>query len=294
MRTLGTFRHALGEGPCWSVAAQRLYWVDIFACRVHSCTLDGADHRQWAVPNHVGFAVPAEDGTIIAGVRDGLVVLDPETGGTRTLHALESDRPEQRFNDGKTDQQGRLWFGSMHNDGSQPVGALYRYDGDSAPVVIETGIGTSNGLGWSPAGDLLYYTDSATHEIASYDFDAVTGAVGNRRVFATDPVSILPDGLAVDSEGFIWSAKWNGGTVVRYRPDGNVDRVIEMPISRPTSCAFAGPNLTTLVITSAVDGDPATTAPDPAELPGAIFLIEVSVPGLPETPSRVPTAPASN
>jgi L-arabinonolactonase len=170
----------------------------------------------------------------------------------------------------------------MGDDHVEPVGALYRYDGGTNVTRVLGEVYTSNGLGWSPNGEQIYYTDSLRHRIDVLDFDQEVGLVSNRRIFAQDPEEVLPDGLAVDGEGFVWSAKWDGSAVVRYAPDGSVDRRVKMPVARPTSCMFAGPELRTLVVTSAHDG-PVARSTRPM-LAGATFLLDVDVHGLPETP----------
>lgn len=286
-QTLGEVRNALGEGPWWCTASRRLYWVDIFRGLVHRSALDGAGHESWDVGDDIGFAIPGDDGSVILGTRSGLAALDTTTGAVHLLHPVEADRPHQRINDGKTDRQGRLWFGTMHDDGDRPVGSLYRWDGGSAPEVVRRSIRTSNGLGWSPSGDTFYYTDSLRHDITSSPYDSDSGRLGQETRFARDSPPVLPDGLTVDAEGCLWSAKWDGGSVVRYRPDGRVDRVIHMPMSRPTSCAFAGPDLATLVVTTAVDGDTKRCPAGDLGLAGAIVLLDVGVRGLPEVPVRM-------
>lgn len=282
LRVLSEHRCVLGEGPWWSVEEQRLYWVDITGRAVHRAALDGASYRTWEVPSEVGFLVPQRGGGGVMALRDGLYHLDFHTGDVVSLVPLEADRPHQRFNDGKCDPQGRLWFGSMSDDPVEPVGALYRYDGGTSVTRVLGEVYTSNGLGWSPDRTQMYYTDSPRHRIDVLDFDQETGLVSNRRAFAEDPAGVLPDGLAVDEEGFVWSAKWDGSAVVRYAPDGTVERRVEMPVTRPTSCMFAGTDLRTLVVTSALDG-PAARSAQPT-LAGATFLLDVEIPGLAEVP----------
>jgi len=282
LRVLSDHRCLLGEGPWWSVDQDRLYWVDITGRAVHRAALDGTAYRTWHVPSDVGFLVPQSGNEAVMGLRDGLHRLDLDTGEVSRMLTLEADRPHQRFNDGKCDPQGRLWFGSMRDDTAEPQGALYRYDGGPAAVRVLGDVYTSNGLGWSPDGSRMYYTDSPRRRIDVLDFDPGTGSVSGRRPFAEDPLGVLPDGLAVDSDGCVWSAKWDGSEIVRYTPDGAVDVRVEMPVARPTSCMFAGPDLRTLVVTSAQDG-PAVASSRPA-LAGATFLLDVDVPGLPEVP----------
>lgn len=270
-------RDSLGEGPVWSVEGQCLYWVDIVGRQVQRVNLDGQGHRVWPTPEKVGSAVPAASGTMILALRNGLGRLDLTSGQVDPVLTLEEDKPGQRFNDGKCDPQGRFWFGSMHDLETDSVGALYRYDPTGTCSQMLTGITTSNGLGWSPDGRTFYYTDSIARQIYTFTFHH-DGGISDRRVFAQDPEHYVPDGLTVDAEAFIWSAKWDGGQLVRYAPDGRVDRVVTMPVRRPTSCTFAGPDLRTLVVTSAAWGL-STLSPD--GLDGAVFLLDVGVAGLP-------------
>jgi sugar lactone lactonase YvrE len=275
-------RHTLGEGPWWSVMEQRLYWVDILKRAVYRAAIDASDQRVWQMPSEVGCVVPRLSGGAIAVLCDGLYDLNLESGRVSTLLRLEADLPGQRFNDGKCDRQGRLWFGSMHVMEQEPVGALYRYDPDGSCVKVYDGITTSNGLGWSPDSRLMYHTDSMARRITVADYDAGTGMPSGRRTFAITEPGFNPDGLTVDADGYVWSAVWNGARVRRYAPDGRIDREVTMPVWRPTSCMFAGPGLQYLVVTSASWETRPTTA-DPS-LAGATFVLNVGVKGLEEAP----------
>lgn len=272
----------LGEGPWWSVADRCLLRVDVLGRKVHRTDLDGERSTSWATPGTVGFAVPDEEGNLLVGLRDGLYRLDPAGGAVTPCALTGNGRGDCRVNDGKTDRRGRVWFGTMHDEETAPHGALYRYDGRGLTTVAR-GITTSNGLCWSPDDTVMYHTDSIARRITAYAFDPGSGEIGAGRPFAEDPAGYVPDGLTVDGDGCLWSAKWDGGKVVRYTPDGRVDRELTLPVSRPTSCAFAGPDLRTLVVTSA---RPAGGARE--ELAGAVFLLDVGVRGLPERPAAMP------
>jgi sugar lactone lactonase YvrE len=188
---------------------------------------------------------------------------------------------EVRFNDGKTDRQGRFWAGKMS---SEPTNSLFRLDADRSIHRMESGIIVSNGLGWSPDNRVFYFTDSTAKLIYAYDFDADSGAMRNRRVFFRVPAEAKegsPDGLAIDQEGCIWSARWGGWKVVRYTPDGRIDREIAMPVEFPTSCAFGDPELKDLYITSAwVEIPVGRRAAQP--LAGDVFRLKTDVPGFTE------------
>jgi sugar lactone lactonase YvrE len=146
---------------------------------------------------------------------------------------------------------------------------------------IKTGIGISNGLGWSPDNRVMYYTDSAQRTIWAYDFDLENGDISDQRVFARTPAEYVPDGLTVDAEGFIWSAKWDGWKVVRYAPDGSVDQEVRLPVQRPTSCTFGGTDLKRLFITSASTGlTEAELQNQP--LAGSVFVVDTDIMGIPE------------
>ena len=157
-----------------------------------------------------------------------------------------------RSNDGAVDPRGRFWFGSMDLAESAPTGAFYSIDAAATVHRAFDGIICSNGPAWSPDGLTLYHVDSTRRLIRAYEFDPDTGAVGPGRVFASDEDDPwFPDGVTVDAEGFVWNCKWDGGRIVRYAPDGGVDRVVLLPVPRPTRCAFVGPDLTGLAVTSA-------------------------------------------
>jgi L-arabinonolactonase len=272
-------RDHLGEGPWWDAARAELLWVDIVGRRVRRATLDGEESEAVPTPSEVGFAVRDTRGRVLAGLSDGLAVCDPDDGRWSTIWRGDHDPSVLRINDGKTDRQGRVWFGTMHREETESTGELFSF-GDGRVTTRVEGVTISNGLGWSPDGTLFYYTDSTARSIWAFDV-AGDGVISNRRVFATDPEAFMPDGLTVDAAGCVWSAKWNGARVVRYDPRGRVDRVLELPVVKPTSVAFAGPGLDTLVVTSARfdEGD--------GDFAGAVLLVDAGVTGLAERPAEV-------
>jgi sugar lactone lactonase YvrE/DNA-binding IclR family transcriptional regulator len=242
----------LGEGPVWLAAEKRLAWIDILRPALHiSDPADGSD-RMFDLPEIVGACAPAASGGFVLGAQSGFAHFDPQTRALTRLVDPEADKPNNRFNDGKCDPRGRFWAGTMDMAVAPGAGSLYRLDPDFSVHRMETGLGISNGLGWSPDGRRMYFTDSLARTIFVYDFDVETGAIGNRRVFAQTPDHMgVPDGLAVDAEGCVWSAQWDGWQVVRFDPDGRIEQSIALPVPRPTSCAFGGPDLKTLFVTSA-------------------------------------------
>jgi sugar lactone lactonase YvrE len=274
LHVLSDHRDTLGEGPWWDAADDTFYWVDSLAGAVHGARLGGGDVSTLPTPGEVGFAVKTVSGGLLAGCRDGLYVHND--GVWQLTWQGDWDTSTLRINDGKTDRHGRLWFGTMHELETDSVAHLFSAD-TGLPQVRLDGVTVSNGLGWSPDSALMYYADSATQTIRIFDYDATTGEIRNGRAFATDSAPCDPDGLTVDSDGCVWSAKWQGGKVIRYTPDGRIDREIEMPVSRPTSCIFVGSDLRTLAITSALPDEPGSEP-----LAGAVFLVDVGAQGLPE------------
>jgi sugar lactone lactonase YvrE len=275
LHVLSDHRDALGEGPWWDAEDDTFYWVDSLAGAVHGARLGDGDISSLSTPGEVGFVVKTVSGGLLAGCRDGLYFNDGASWRLRWQG--DWDTSTLRINDGKTDRQGRLWFGTMHEPETDSVACLYRAFEGQVLTRLD-GVTVSNGLGWSPDSRLMYYADSATQTIRVFDYDSTTGEMHNGRVFATDSSPSDPDGLTVDSDGCVWSAKWQGGKVIRYTPDGRVDREIDVPVSRPTSCIFVGSDLRTLAITSAQPDEP-----DTEPLAGAVFLVDVGVQGLRET-----------
>ena len=270
----------LGEGPQWSVAEQALYWVDIKKPSLQRWHPTSGEFRRWDMPADIGFFVLRQSGGGVVGLRNGFFGIDLENGKLTPLTDPEAHIPDNRFNDGKCDRRGRIWAGTLNNAEVEPLGNLYRLDTDHSCKLIRSGVIVSNGLGWSPDNRLMYYTDSGTQCIYVYDFDIETGTATNERIFFKDTDG-YPDGLTVDSEGFVWSAKWDGWRVERYDPDGKIERVIRVPVQRPTSVVFGGPELKQLYITSARDRLSASELQNQPEA-GHIFVVETETVGLPE------------
>lgn len=245
-------RAELGEGPIWDAAAARLLWVDILQGRVHRFDPITRQDEIRNVGRPVGTVAPARDGSLVMATSRGFERLDWETGHVTTIAEVEADLPGNRMNDGACDPAGRFWAGTMPLDEKRATGSLYRLDPDGRVSRMVGDISISNGIAWSPDARLMYYVDSPTHRIDVFDYDLATGAIANRRpLVRITPEDIFPDGLVLDAEGFIWLALWNGGALHRYAPDGTLDRVVKLPASHPTKCAFGGAGLDELYITSA-------------------------------------------
>jgi len=274
----------LGEGPSWDPAQGVLYWVDIQRPAIFRWDPKYGQTGHWPMPKPVGCLSPASPGRLVFADADGFGFLDLETGDISRIADPESDLPQNRFNDGKVDRAGRFWAGTLENRCVLPAGSLYRLNPDLSIQRLATGIICANGLGWSPDNRTMYFTDSMVRTIWAYEFDFATGDLGTRRVFAQLPDHDgVPDGLTVDSQGFVWSAIWDGWRLIRYAPDGTLDREIRMPVQRPSSCMFGGPDLKTLYITSACSELGWPSLKD-GPLAGALFALETDVAGLPERP----------
>jgi sugar lactone lactonase YvrE len=269
----------LGEGPTWDGATGTLLWVDILACEVHRFDPGGGeDAVLLRTPQHVGAAKPRAGGGLVVNLRDGIGRYAAD-GAFDWLASLAEDG--RRGNDAAVDANGRLWAGTMAYDETPGGGRLYRVGPDGDVVTVLPEVSVSNGIGWSPDGRLMYYIDTPTRRVDAFDVDGESGLVARRRPFVDlGRVPGFPDGLTVDADGCLWVALWDGGAVHRYTPTGALDRIVEVPATRTTACAFGGPGLGDLYITSATVGlDPAKLAAEP--LAGSVFVLPAAGTGQP-------------
>jgi sugar lactone lactonase YvrE len=281
IRCVANPRAKVGEGPVWDDRAGVLWWVDVKSPRLFRFDPARCENRAWPLPERIGCVVPRQRGGLIGAFQTGFKWLDPESGALTPIDDPEPGLPGNRFNDGKCDRRGRLFAGTMDDAEVECTGTLYRLDPDLRVHVVRRDVHLSNGLGWSPDERAMYYTDSLRRVIWVSDYDLDLGTIANERVFARIPEDAgVPDGLCVDAEGFVWSAHWGGWRLTRYAPDGRIDRVLDMPVPQPSSCAFGGPDLATLYVTSAAIG---MTADDFVQAPdgGGLFAVDVGVRGLP-------------
>jgi sugar lactone lactonase YvrE len=244
---------ALGEGAIWDSRRRRLYWVDIAAGDVHLFDpVTGAD-RSLALGQSVGTVVPSRGGALLVAMHHGFARLDPESGALTPLCDPERDRPDNRFNDGKCDPAGRFWAGTISMKREQGVCALYRLDADLTVTRMVEGVTNSNGICWSLDAATLYYIDTPTGRVDAFDYDVGTGAIANRRPAIVVPAELgHPDGMTIDAEGMLWVCLWNGWGVSRWNPaTGERIGMLQVPASQVTSCAFGGPDLRDLYITTA-------------------------------------------
>ncbi|MFB6637126.1 SMP-30/gluconolactonase/LRE family protein [Streptomyces chartreusis] len=261
----------LGEGPTWDARSGRLLWIDILRARIH--TYDPVSGRRTVrtTPQHVGAVKPRAGGGLVLNLRDGVGLLDADDS-FRWLH--HEPVPGRRANDAAVAPDGSLWAGTMRYDEAPGGGSLSRFTGDGSVELVLDDVAVSNGTGWSPDGGLMYYIDSPTRRIDV--FDHADGRVGGRRPFVEIEAGAgFPDGLTVDADGCVWVALWDGSAVRRYTPAGELDRVVELPVPRVTACAFAGPDLTDLYITTARVG-----LKSPLPLSGSLLVVPGAGKGL--------------
>jgi sugar lactone lactonase YvrE len=265
-------RAVTAESPVWDARRGALWWLDIPRGEVHLLDPSTGHDQRWFVGQPVGcLALTREDDVLLAR-RDGLIVMRPDLVEKSALWPLPGEPDNNRPNDGRVD--GRFWIGTMGLDERAGAGSLYRAELGAIPsaiVRILSGVTVSNGIDWNPDDTLMYYADSPTRRIDVFDWDAAEGMASGRRPFAILPPDAgLPDGLCVDSDAHVWVALWGGAAVRRYRPDGAMDREVRLPVTQVTSCAFGGPLLDEIFITSATSGlSEAQLAAQPAA--GAIF-----------------------
>ncbi|WP_405387293.1 SMP-30/gluconolactonase/LRE family protein [Streptomyces sp. NBC_01102] len=268
-------RAELGEGPTWDALSGRLIWVDILSSRVHTYDPSTGRRTVLATEQHVGAAKPRAGGGFVVNLRDGVGLYDAD-GAFSWL--ARDPVPGRRGNDAAVAPDGALWTGTMRYDEAEGGGSLSRVAPDGTVTGVLDAATVSNGTGWSPDGRLMYYIDTPTLRIDVFDVDGER--VLDRRPFAVvEPGSGWPDGLTVDADGCVWVAFWDGAAVRRYTPDGRVDRVVDLPVRRPTACAFGGAGLRDLYISTARTG---LDAPHP--LSGSLLVLPDAGQGLPGVP----------
>jgi L-arabinonolactonase len=270
-----------GESPIWHEAQQVLYWIDVGAPSINRFDPRTGSNQIWTMPEPVGALALAEDDRIVVALKSGVQLFDTITETLTFLVDPEPDRPANRLNDGRCDRRGRLWIGSMLDpvDPLQMPGTLSSVEGRSTTRWAQ-GLGTSNGIAFSPDDRTLYHSDSiaSVRTIWSYDFDLDDGAITNRQVFVdTHGMAGRPDGGTVDTDGCYWSASNDGWAVIRYTPTGVVDTIIRVPVACPSMPCFGGPDMKTLYITSL--RRPGVDARDQPQA-GGIFAIDGSHQGL--------------
>ena len=278
-------KNELGEGVVWSSAHGEVQSTDILGRRFWTYSPSDGATRSVALPDRLACFAPLGGTSLLAGFAGGLEVFDLKSGARRPIAAIEPDRPTTRVNDGKLDRRGRLVFGTMDEapSGARPIGQVYAYEGGTSPRALVSGVRIANSIAFSPDGRRMYFADTPTKIIRCYDYDLDSGDLSAERTFAApqgpgapDGSTVdadgydldsgdlsgertfatvegpgFPDGSTVDADGCLWNAEWGGGRVVRYTPDGRVDRAVALPCSQVTCCAFGGARLDRLYVTTA-------------------------------------------
>jgi sugar lactone lactonase YvrE len=296
VQPVGDVTAVLGEGPYWLPGESVLLWVDIPAGLLHRTEVPSGETVTIKV-GQVSAVFPAHGGGLLYAARHQLVLRETVPGQSglsgdyaERVVAAVPPHSEVRFNDGAVDPAGRVWIGSMHFGETDPLGTLYRLDPGARTGAVLTpvapGATVSNGLGWSPDGSRLYYADSPTRQVDVFDYDPATGEATGRRVFADlSGFDGFPDGLTVDGDGYVWVCMWDGGALRRFAPSGALDAVVPVPVARPTSAAFGGPDMADLYVTTAsIDLTPAQLASQP--LAGRLLQLRPGPVGLPSTTTQ--------
>jgi sugar lactone lactonase YvrE len=272
----------LGEGPVWDAATHSLYFLDIGRKRIHRYDPHEGTTRSWETPSAAGALALTQAGGAVLAMGDSICTLDFETGALAPIVNARQP-PHAVFNDGKVDRSGRFVLGSCCTNlaNPQPIGGVFSLGTDRQIVRLESGILFSNGPCFSPDGRTFYFSDSGRHACYAYDYDNEAGTLSNKRLFAdTRSLGGMPDGATVDCDGVVWIAIFKGGKIAAFRPDGSLERVVEMPVKLSVSVMFGGDRLDQLFVTTI---DPAFFQEAPEEGAGDLYVIEgLGARGLPE------------
>jgi sugar lactone lactonase YvrE len=284
-RLLDDSKNVVGESPLWHPEEGSLYWTDVNGFRIQRYVLKSGEKASWWFGEPVcALSLTTDPDQILVALGSRLILWRPSTDERGDFAFPEPNWPHNRLNDGATDPNGVFWIGSMRNnvdaDGknvevSGNSGSLYRVMPDRGVSVWDTGFGITNTLAWSPDRETFYCGCSPSNIIYAYDYDPADSSISNRRTFIAGVERGLPDGSAIDEEGYLWNCRFFGGCILRFAPTGNLDRFVEMPVSNITNCAFGGPSLDSLFVTTA-----SLFAPDGEAHAGALFEIPVGVRGL--------------
>lgn len=274
-------KSTLGEGPFWDVPGATLYWVDIERGRLHLLDPATLTDRTIELGQRVGAVVPRRESGVVLALEDGFGLLELESETFTVLASPERGNNDVRFNDGKCDPAGRFWAGTMSLSRTEGAAALYRLDTDGRARKMLDGLTNSNGIAWSLDGRTMYHIDTPTCQVSAFDFDVATGEIAGRRpVIHVEPEQGKPDGMTIDGEGMLWIAHFRGACVRRWDPtSGAMLAQVDLPVSNVTACAFGGPDLDELYITTARTG---LTEEELAEQPaaGGLFRARPGVAGV--------------
>ena len=271
----------LGEGAIWNHKTGELLWIDIKGEILNFYDPKTGNNKEMFTGQMIGTVVPAVSGGVLVALQSGIYSFNPESGTKQLIIDPEADKPDNRFNDGKCDPAGRFWVGTMSTVGEQNAGTLYRFDPDSSIHKMINRVSISNGIVWSADKTKMYYIDTPTRKVMSYDYNNETGDINNPQVAVDIPGGMgYPDGMTIDAEGNLWVALWDGSAVGCFNPEsGKLLRKIEVPAKNVTSCAFGDDDLGTLYITTARES---TSEEDLKKFPnaGGVFKIRPGVKGV--------------
>jgi sugar lactone lactonase YvrE len=277
----------LGETPFWHGVEGALYWVDMRSHVIHRWVEATDEHRRWHMPEICTGVVPASGGGLVVALRHRIAHFDPETAALSPIATIEPEGMGNRLNEMRCDRAGRLWIGSMTDYGAAITGSLYVVDQGLHPKRVLENIRVPNSLAWSPDDRVLYFADTTEGHIRRYSFDLATGTLGTPLLPIGGRIAGVPDGSAMDKEGYLWNARYGGGLVVRMSPVGEVVETVELPVSQPAACAFGGEDLRTLYITTARQRlDAKALGQQP--LAGHVFRLRVEVSGILEPQFALP------
>ncbi len=280
VKIIANFNNTLGEGPLWSPNHNALFWIDIIEGKLFRFCPSDQKTRFWEIGAKTAVVVATSDQRLLLACQNFLLLFDPETGKGNQLLDFETNIPNNRPNDGKVDPSGRFWFGTTDDLEKKVSGTVYCYGQNSKLTPVLEDIGNPNTFAWSPDKTRFYTADSVRQIMWVFDYDDKTGDISNQReFFSLVGTDIIPDGSTVDAEGYLWNAQWNGWRIVRYAPDGTIDRIVKMPVACPTSCIFGDEKLNILYVTSARKGQ---TEQQLRQQPhaGALFALDVGVKGV--------------
>ena len=284
-------KNTLGEGITFSKKDQTLYWLDIDnTSKLHRFNLTNQQIDSFAIPEIVTATSIKSENEIILVSNNGINLFNTNNKKFQRILNVENKLLHTRSNDGASDVMGRLWFGTMQNNFDkngesipikENIGKLYRVDKDNIITTVEDNLGIPNTFVWSPDNKNFYFTDTLDGNIMKYDYDVETGNLSNKQFFANFDRG-FPDGSTMDTDGCLWNCRWGGSCVVRYKPSGEVDQVIEMPVENITNCVFGGKDLKTLFITSANN-----PGKNQHELDGSLFSVNLNYQGLEDHKSKI-------
>jgi len=274
----------LGESPIWSPKDASIYFIDIKKSAIIRFSTNNHQFQSIPTPAEIGCIVLNKKGGLVAALQTGLALVNFESQKFNFFLDIDIDRPSNRPNDGKCDAMGRLWVATMDQKEISPTGRLWRISSQGVSKVMDKNFIIGNGIDWSPDFKKMYFTDSANRTIYVYDFDLKNGSIKNKKIFVKiSDLDGYPDGLTIDRDGYIWSAHWDGWRITRYSPNGTVDKIISLPIPRPTSLIFGGADYSNLYITSARYGLTKSQI-ETSPLSGSLFVYDAKITGRPSNP----------